>query len=141
NIAMITTAFMTSPGLVDKDYYEKGRDYEENFIKERAARNALGWSFKLDLPEQLVVGQKAAVRFNVVDKLGVALNDLNIELVAYRPSDVNADFNTMMTSFAPGQYQADITFRLKGIWELRIKATQADKSYELIEQRVNIQPL
>ena len=146
NAGMITTAYMTSPGLVDKDYYEKGRDQEENMLKKRAARNALGWSFKLDLPEQIVVGKDATIRFNVVDKFGVALKDIKVELTAYRPSDINADFSINMQAFAAGQYQADAVFHLKGVWELQIKAMQTDenqveKTYELIQQRISVQAL
>lgn len=141
NMGMITTAFMTNPGLVDKDYYEKGRDHEENFLKKRMARNALGWSFRLDIPEQLTIGKTEKIRFNVVDKYGVPLRDISVNLHAYRPSDASADFFMQMKEFAPGQYQADAKFVLKGVWELHVKVTQADESYELITQRISVQSL
>ena len=124
NIAMITTAVVTNPGLVEQDYYEKGRDHEQNFLKKQAARNALGWSFNLDMPEELVLGKDATLRFNVVDKFGVALKDVKVDLTAYRPSDASADFSMQMESFAPGQYQTKVNFMLKGIWELKVKPTR-----------------
>jgi nitrogen fixation protein FixH len=143
NVGMITTAFVTSPGLVEKDYYEKGRDHEQNFLKKRTARNALGWSFRLDIPEEVTIGQKTAIRFSIVDKFGVALKDINIDLLAYRPSDASADINKSMQVFAPGQYQADVRFTLKGAWDLQVNATKtAEKgnteTYELINQRINV---
>src|SRR5512143_379962 len=51
NITMIVLAFTTGPGLVEKDYYEKGRDLEKNIHKQIAARNALGWTSNLDVPD------------------------------------------------------------------------------------------
>jgi len=140
NAAMITMALLTNSGLVEEDYYEKGRDQERNFLKKRAARHALGWNFKLDVPEELVLGQAHMLRFNVVDRLGLAVDDLTVEMQAYRPSDADADFRLTMQAFAPGQYQARAVFPLKGIWDLKLKASHAGESYDLIEQRISVKP-
>ncbi len=139
NVAMIATAMVTSSGLVDEDYYEKGRDYERNFIKNRVAREALGWHFKLDVPE-LVLGQEHTLRFSVVDNAGLAVDGLDVDLLAYRPSDAAADFSMKMAAFAPGQYQVRTRFPLKGLWELKLKAHHAGESYDLIEQRISVKP-
>ncbi|MCW8957281.1 MAG: FixH family protein, partial [Gammaproteobacteria bacterium] len=55
NIAMISLAFITNPGLVTEDYYEKGIDHEENFNKRMAARSALGWSYRTEFPTSPVM--------------------------------------------------------------------------------------
>ncbi|VAX07923.1 hypothetical protein MNBD_GAMMA25-1155 [hydrothermal vent metagenome] len=138
NAGMISMAVITNSGLVEEDYYEKGRDHEKNFLKKQAARHALGWNFKLDVPAELVLEQTHTLRFNVVDKLGLAVNDLDVEVLAYRPSDANADFKLKLESFAPGQYQAQAVFPLKGVWELKLKASQAAESFDLIEQRISV---
>jgi len=140
NVGMISTAMMTNSGLVEEDYYEKGRDHERNFLTKRAALHALGWDFKLDVPQELVHGKTHTLRFSVVDRQGLAVDDLNVEVLAYRPSDASADFKLAMKTFAPGQYQAKAVFPLKGIWELKLKASQADSSYDLIEQRISVRP-
>ncbi len=140
NVAMISMAVVTNSGLVEEDYYEKGRDHEQNFLKKQAARHALGWNFKLDVPEDLILGQAHTIRFNVVDRRGLAVDDLNIEVLAYRPSDADADFKLSMQAFAPGQYQAQALFPLKGVWELKLKASQAGESFDLIEQRISVKP-
>ena len=140
NVAMISMAVVTNSGLVEEDYYEKGRDHEKNFLKKQAARHALGWNFKLDVPEDLILDQAHTIRFNVVDKWGLAVEDLDIKVQAYRPSDADADFKLTLQSFAPGQYQAQAVFSLKGVWELKLKASQAGESYDLIEQRVSVKP-
>ncbi|VAX13150.1 hypothetical protein MNBD_GAMMA24-2551 [hydrothermal vent metagenome] len=140
NALMITLAVVSNSGLVEDDYYQKGQDLERNFIKKRTARHALGWNFKLDVPQELVIGQVHTLRFNVVDRLGLAVDDLKVEMQAYRPSDADADFRMVMQAFAPGQYQAQAIFPLKGNWELKLKVSQAGKSYELIDQRIFIKP-
>jgi len=140
NAGMITMALLTNSGLVEEDYYEKGRDHERNFLKKQAARHALGWNFKLDVPEDLILGQAHTLRFNVVDRRGLAVEGLDVEVLAYRPSDADADFKLEMQAFAPGQYQARAVFPLKGVWELKLKASQADESYDLIEQRISVKP-
>ncbi len=140
NAVMITLAIVTNSGLVEEDYYEKGQDLERNFIKERDARHALGWSFKLDVPEKLVLGQAQTLRFNVVDRRGLAVDDLDVEMQAYRPSDADADFRLTMRAFAPGQYQARAVFPLKGVWDVKLKVSQAGESYDLITQRIFVKP-
>ncbi len=140
NAVMITLAIVTNSGLVVNNYYEKGQDLERNIIKERAARHALGWNFKLDVPEELVLGQMHTLRFNVVDRQGLAVNDLRVEMHAYRPSDANADFRLKMEAFAPGQYQAKAVFPLKGIWDLKLKVSQAGKTYHLTTHRIFVNP-
>ncbi len=140
NAVMITLAVVTNSGLVEADYYEKGQDLERNIIKKRIARHALGWKFKLDLPQELILGQVHTLRFNVVDRVGLAVEDLHVEMQAYRPSDADADFRVTMQAFAPGQYQAQAIFPLKGRWELKLKVSQAGKSYDLIDQRIFIKP-
>ncbi len=140
NAGMISIALLTNSGLVEEDYYEKGREHERNFLKKQAARHALGWNFKLDVPEDLILGQAHTLRFNVVDRLGLAVEGLDVEVLAYRSSDADADFKLEMQAFAPGQYQARAVFPLKGVWELKLKASQADESYDLIEQRISVKP-
>ena len=41
NIVFVAFAIQSNPGLVTDDYYEKGRDYENNVITRIKARNRL----------------------------------------------------------------------------------------------------
>ena len=76
NVVFIVTAFKTSPGLVDKDYYEKGRDVEKNFLKKQQAKSRLGWEISLNLPESIVVAEKTTFSINVVDASGMPLREI-----------------------------------------------------------------
>ncbi len=136
NAGMITLAFVTGPGLVDKDYYELGRDFEKNRLKRIAARNALGWTAHLDMPEQNRMGAAAVYRFSVVDRRGVPVDDLDVTIAAYRPSDAEADFDVTMQRYAPGMYQADLVFPLKGFWEITARVRHDGELYDLVKRRI-----
>jgi len=138
NIAMITLAFTTNPGLVDKDYYEKGRNFENNVQKQIAARNALGWTGNLDIPDALSRNHASPIRFSVVDEKGLPLGNLKVTLINYRPSDATADFISEMNEYSPGQYQATVTYPLKGLWEVTLHVDRGDQQFDLIKRRIDI---
>lgn len=138
NITMITLAVTTNPGLVDKDYYEKGRTFERNVQKQIAARNALGWSGRLDTSGVPQRGQPTAMRFSVVDDKGLPISNLKITLISYRPSDVSADFNSDMKELSPGVYEATVTYPLKGLWELTLHVEHGDQQFDMTKQRLNV---
>ena len=118
NVGFIVTAIVTNPGLVDKNYYQKGRDLEAEIVSMRRAYKRLGWQMALAPEHPPVVGQPARYTFRVVDREGRPVDGDRAVLTAYRPSDARADFRTEMQRIAPGQYSADLTFPLKGLWEL-----------------------
>ncbi|HHL45979.1 MAG TPA: nitrogen fixation protein FixH [Gammaproteobacteria bacterium] len=136
NAGMITLAFVTGPGLVDKNYYELGRDFERNRLKRIAARNALGWTAHLDMPDENRQGVGAMYRFSAVDRVGVPVDDLEVQIRTYRPSDAEADFSVPMQRYAPGMYQAELVFPLKGHWEITLAAKRGEENYDLIKRRI-----
>ena len=130
NIGFISLAFITNPGLVDKDYYEKAEDYEENLVKYRTARAALGWTYHAAYPNNPVINKKTPYRLTIVDKVGLPLTAANVKLVAYRPSDASADFEITLTEVDAGIYEGDITYSLKGIWEITTVIEREDSQYD-----------
>ena len=130
NAVFIYLAITTSPGLVTEDYYDKGRAYEENILKIRAAQEALNWDTKLAVPGRIVVNQPDTIRFSAVDARGLPIMDADVSVVAYRPSDADADFLVRLNQAAPGQYQARIAFPLPGIWDLNIKVVNGEDTFE-----------
>ncbi len=136
NAGMITLAFVTGPGLIDKNYYELGQDFEKNRLKRIAARNALGWTAHLDMPEENRQDLGAMYRFSAVDRVGVPVDNLEVQLATYRPSDADADFSVPMERYAPGMYQAELKFPLKGHWEITLSVKQGEESYDLIKRRI-----
>lgn len=130
NIFMISLAFITSPGLVVKDYYEQGRDYEQTINQKLAAWNALDWTVQNDFPTKPIMQQSQTYRVSLVDKQGLPLTQSKIIFKAYRPSDVAADFSQEMHEVHPGIYETKATFQLKGAWEINIYIDHGKDSYQ-----------
>ncbi|OOZ41041.1 hypothetical protein BOW53_05445 [Solemya pervernicosa gill symbiont] len=137
NIAFISLAVVTNPGLVSDDYYERGQDHEKNINTRKAARSALGWQVSLDVPTDTTLGRETPFRFTAVDKVGRPLVDGSATLHAYRPSDAAADFEVAMFEKRPGQYVAPVVFPLKGYWRVIITLQRGEDSWELTE-KVNV---
>ncbi|WP_456444690.1 FixH family protein [Thiolapillus sp.] len=138
NVAFIVAAVVTNPGLVEKDYYEKGRDQEQHFIQQRLARNRLGWQMKLEAVSTPVAGEPVRYTFNIVDTSGVAVDGDKATLHAYRPSDVKADFDLPMQEIAPGVYSAELTFPLKGVWDLSAVLVKGEDSLK-VTRRISVE--
>lgn len=135
NIGMITTAVVTNPGLVEENYYEKGRDHEKNFQQRMEMRRTLGWAMDFKLPTVINRAEEQLYRFTVTDeKSGAAVTGATIQLTAYRPSDANADFTVPMNEIAPGIYEAKIALPLIGKWELKLNATHGEKWYDATQE-------
>jgi len=131
NAGMVATAVLTNPGLVEEDYYEKGREFEQTFLKRMAARSALGWELGIEVPSRLVTGKSSVVRLTATDKNGLPISGAEVTLTAYRPSDATADFTIPMKEIVPGQYDGFADFPLKGIWELKARITKGEDSFDL----------
>ncbi len=140
NIGFISLAFVTNPGLVDKNYYDNAQDYEENLIKYRAARAALGWSYQADYPNNPIINKKMLYQITVVNKVGQPLLNAQITINAYRPSDANADFKTPLTEIGNGIYQGHIRFPLKGIWEVTTIIKHGDDKYDFSRRASIVTP-
>ena len=130
NIGFISLAFITNPGLVDKDYYENAEDYEENLVKYRTARAALGWTYQAAFPKNPIINTKTLYRLSIVDKTGLPLTSANVKLIAYRPSDASADFEINLSEVKTGIYEGYMTYKLKGIWEITAVIQHGENKYD-----------
>lgn len=137
NFVFIYTAFTTSPGLVEENYYQQGQDHEANIRKRREAELKLGWDLHLDMPQHPIMNEKILVSISAKDKQGVALERIKVMMHAYRPSDKEADFEVEMTEAGDGIYQAYSQFKLKGAWELQFTAIQGDDRLAM-ERRISV---
>jgi len=134
NAIFIVLAVVSSPGLVIEDYYEQGRQYEKNAIKRLVAHNRLQWESKLEIPEAVTLNTPDTYRFSAVDSRGLPVRDADVQVVAYRPSDADADFTTTLQPIAPGLYQASLSFPLPGVWDLNVKVQRGDDRLELVQR-------
>jgi len=137
NATFIITAIVTNPGLVEEDYYEKGRDHEKNFQRNQAIRNELGWQMRLAPANKPIVGEAVTYTFNAVDSTGIPISADQAVLSAYRPSDVAADFQLDMNEVAAGVYSVETLFPLKGIWDVTATLHQGDNHLD-ITRRISV---
>lgn len=137
NVGFIVTAIVTNPGLVDKNYYQRGRDLEAEIVSMRRAYKRLGWQMTLAAEQPPVLGQPTRYTFRVVDREGRPVEGDRAVISAYRPSDAKADFRGEMQRIAPGLYSADLTFPLKGRWEL-IATLHKGKDALHVTQHINV---
>ena len=137
NAMFFIIAIVSSPGLVSEDYYEQGRRYENNVLKLMSAHNNLQWETRLEIPESIVINRADVFRFVAVDSRGLPIKSAVVKLIAYRPSDANADFTSAMEEIAPGMYQAGVSFPLPGVWDLKLNVQSGEQRYEL-EHRISV---
>jgi len=129
NFIFIGFAISTNPGLVSNDYYEQGREHEQNVMTWSAERNNLNWETKMEIPERITLNKTDTYRFSAVDSRGVSIMDADVTFTLYRPSDVSADFVMPVEQIAPGLYQTAFHFPLPGIWDINLKVTHGDDVY------------
>lgn len=139
NAGFIVTAVFTNPGLVDKDYYEKGRNLEQEFSTLRETHKRLGWKMQLDAMQQKPrANQPTRYTFSVVDKAGTPVEGDRAVIQAYRPSDASSDFEAEMQEIAPGTYSAKLAFPLKGIWDITTTLYKGSDALK-ITRRISVQ--
>ena len=135
NLVMVYLAFSTNPGLVNRDYYERGQGYEQTLLT-RQARNP-NWTMRADIPQVIRVGTAERVRFFLVDRAGQPVDAESVTLFVYRPSDAGQDFSIPMTREDRGRYAVDVSFPLVGVWDVLIAVTSGDDEYT-VSERLNV---
>ncbi len=127
NFTMIYFAVDGNPGLVVEDYYDRGQHYEKNMLA-RMAKDP-GWKMHISAPEELPLNKPATIEFTLATKEGGAVNPDRVVFYAYRPSDAKADFSLPMQAAGNGLYQADVTFTLKGVWDILVSVQKEGEEY------------
>ncbi|MCU7856929.1 MAG: FixH family protein [Candidatus Thiodiazotropha sp. (ex Lucinoma borealis)] len=127
NMIMIYLAIDKNPGLVVEDFYDRVQDYEKNMLK-RQARNP-GWKMNVNLPRKIDVGKPVLSHFLVEDKEGNPISRDEVTFHAYRPSDANQDFSIPMKQVEPGRYEAEVSFPLKGAWDILVSIQNGEDEY------------
>jgi nitrogen fixation protein FixH len=135
NIAMVTLAFITSPGLVRSDYYESGRAVEERIVSRR--EEAAGLTMSIDTPPDLTAGVTTTIRFYVVDRAGQPVTADKVTYYAYRPSDAERDFEMPMVEEDAGRYAVTLHFPLTGLWDTLVSMQSGDHEVSLA-QRISV---
>jgi len=135
---LIYIAFKNPPSLVDKNFYESGKNYDI-IQKQIDQQKELGWTGLLMIPTKTRVNQTQIYEVLIQAKNAVSIELDSVVMKAYRPSDINADFSVIMVKMKPGVYAAEMSFDLPGTWDLVVVAKQDNKEF-VVTKRVSIYP-
>jgi hypothetical protein len=125
--------------LVDHDYNAEGRKSDTSELKEIELNRVLAWKTTIKQPQTRVMNSPAAYEISVVDRGGVPVSG-TMEVVSYRAADASKDFTTVFKEVSPGNYQGNITFPLKGFWELRIRVKRGNDVFGVDTERFRVEP-
>jgi nitrogen fixation protein FixH len=137
NTAFIVTAFVTNPGLVEEDYYEKGQDHERTVQTKIANRERLGWQITLKASDTIIASKATTIHVDLRGRDDNLIAADAVTLSAYRPSDKSADFIQPMENLAPGRFVTTTKFPLKGVWEIRAVVASGKDTLD-IARRINV---
>ncbi len=127
NIVMVTFSITGNPGIVAEDFYDRGQDYEQNMLK-RQARDP-GWLMEIESPDFIELAKPTTFNYTVTSKEGGQVTVDKVVFYAYRPSDAKMDFSKEMTLVEPGLYTVDVSFPLKGAWDVLVSAKTGEDEY------------
>ncbi len=135
NIVMILFALDNNPGLVAKDYYERGVRYDKE-LHERQ-KNDPGWKSQYLHKGELYLNRENKIFFKLTDKNGNSIVADKVTLFVYRPSDHKKDFSVPMNSGDGIEYQAVAHFPLKGVWDFVVEVIKGEERRNFA-QRVKV---
>lgn len=118
----------TRSTLVERDYQTKSRQSNEEMLQELRQQHALSWQTEINRPDSITVGIPATYEIVVKDAQGQPVSGI-MDVQAYRASDASKDFTTTFKEVAPGHYQGNIAFTLKGYWELHIHVQRGEERF------------
>jgi nitrogen fixation protein FixH len=134
NGTLITIAFLSPPGLVVEDYYDKGKDYFYNQAQLKKERARLGWVLSLDLPPEPKINISEAYLVRVVDASGRPVSGAQAEFAAFRPTEHGRDFTQPMRDVGGGFYATDVSFKQPGNWDLIVTVQQGDDKLDIAKR-------
>lgn len=137
NLIMGLAAIWSNPGLVARNYYEKGQNYFHTEAK-RQRELAKKWRLYLMAPDTPRVGQEQIYRLYFMTAEGAPASQGAATLFAYRPSDAGKDFQIPLSYADIGTFAAPIRFPEHGKWDL-IGQVEIDGQRVDVAQRIFVE--
>ncbi len=132
DIVFFSLASKTSRGVVTKDSYQKGKDYNEVLQKVKEQKS-LGWKFESRLKQG-----KSGVAFLKVcllDDKGGKISDAKLLVKLRRPVQAGDDFSQNLTE-EKGCYFGKIFFAKKGQWDFEFVAMRGENVFQSVKRYV-----
>jgi len=125
------SALNTHTGIVSKQPYRKGLDYNQR-IAEDEQQKRLGWAHEIHLDRAT-----GRVRLSLSDRHGRPVSGLDIRGFVGRPSTDRHDIALRLAETSKlGSYAAIASSLTKGNWVLQLKATRQDQAGAKIVYRL-----
>ena len=118
NMALLYFALSTHSGLVAKEPYRKGLNYNAR-IAAHERQAALGWT------TDLVVARDGAVSFALLDATGAPVAGLHLSAVLIRPTTSREDIRLAFNESGYGRYVAEAGALEPGVWQIDVEARLA----------------
>lgn len=134
NIILIALAFLSPPGLVVENYYEKGKAYFYDQAQAKADQERLGWQMNLDLPKAPVINTGESYLVRVLDREGLPVEGGHGEFAAYRPAENGHDMFLPMRDLGAGYYGAEVTFSKPGNWDLIVTVQRGEDKLDVAKR-------
>lgn len=132
NFLYIYVAKKTWSGLVTTDSYHKGLHYNDT-LKQAEEQRKLGW--KVEVSFRPISEGRALIFVSLKDERLQTIPNAEIYVKFKRPAQEGLDFSQPI-KFEGGVYTADVTFPLKGQWDLEILVIKDQKRFVQEERRV-----
>lgn len=120
-------------GIATQNHYTKGLNFDTN-IEGAKRQAALGWTVKPELdfaPIGLDKSRAAALTVTASDRHNQPLDALSIRVKMVRPTHEGFDQTVTLQGQGNGQYAADVTLPLPGLWEMRVIAQNGEDAFQL----------
>lgn len=118
------------PGTVSHDYQEKESQYNA-YLRQVEVQNARGWQVRKGWLYKPVAGQPATFVVVVGDRDGASVTGAALTGRFLRTSSSRDDFDFSMSELAPGEYRAELTMPLQGLWQLVLQIRRGEELHEV----------
>lgn len=129
NLIMFYFAAKSYDGLVEKNYYLKGLNYQQELDKQNKQK-LLGWNVIFD-------GSNNKYTLNLTDKDNKPIEKANVKVNFFRPSKEGYDKNAIMKESEVGKYVASTDLELKGRWYANIEITKDGHVWKMKKKITN----
>ncbi len=130
---MATLAIKTQTGVVIKNPYESGLNYNK-IIDAANSQALLGWQGKIEYINK--ANNNGLLKFSLKDKEGNPINADKVYAKIIRPTKQNMDFTLTLKSLENGNFLENIIFPQSGLWQITIYASYKDLQYQITNRIV-----
>lgn len=129
NLIMFYFAAKSYDGLVEKNYYLKGLNYQQE-LDNKNKQKLLGWNVIFE-------GSNNKYILNLTDKDNKPIEKANVKVSFFRPSKEGYDKDAIMKENEAGKYIANTDLELKGRWYANIEIAKDGHVWKMKKKITN----